>query len=70
MPYYKERFMKNLDKIVALLILLGGVNWGLIGLFDFDLIEYVFAKVWMDRLVYALIGLSAVYKLINWKKKA
>ena len=62
--------MKNLDKIVVLLILLGGINWGLIGLFDFDLIEYVFAKVWMDRLLYILIGLSALYKVINLKKKA
>ena len=61
--------MKNIDKIATLLILLGGVNWGLIGFFNFDLIESVFGDTWMDRATYLLIGLSAVYKIINWKNR-
>lgn len=59
--------MKKLDILTALLVILGGINWGLIGLFGFDLIEFVFEKTWIDRLLYILIGFSAIYKVVNWE---
>ena len=59
--------MKKLEKVAAVLILLGGINWGLVGLFGFDLIGYVFGRTWIDTLVYILIGLSALYKIICWQ---
>lgn len=43
------------------LLIIGGLNWGLVGLFDFDVINALFGKVpLIERLVYVMIGLSAV----------
>lgn len=60
--------MKILDVIVAILLVIGGLNWGLIGFFDFDLIGTIFGEMSaFTRLVYALIGVSALYKIFQWK---
>lgn len=62
--------MKNLGKFVVFFILFGGINWGLVGLFQFNLIDYIFGETWIDRALYIAIGFSAVYQVVNWKKKA
>ncbi len=59
--------MKNLDFFAMVLLLLGGINWGLWGVFDFNLIDYVFGRVWIDRVLYFLIGVSGVYVACAWK---
>lgn len=59
--------MKNLDFFVMLLLILGGLNWGLWGVFDFNLVDYVFGRVWIDRVLYFFIGASALYALFSWK---
>ncbi len=60
--------MKNLDVIVALLLVIGGLNWGLVGFFKFDLVAGIFGNgAWLSRIVYALVGLSAVYQAMQWK---
>lgn len=50
-------------KIVALiLVIVGGLNWGLVGLFNFNLVSTIFGEMSMlSRLVYVLVGLSAIY---------
>lgn len=54
--------MKNLHKIALVLLIVGGLNWGLVGLFNFDLVAMLFGTMSMlSRLVYSLVGLSAVY---------
>ncbi|MCB2229818.1 DUF378 domain-containing protein [bacterium] len=60
--------MKNLDVIVALLLVVGGLNWGLVGIFNFDLVATIFGDgAWLSRVVYALVGLSAIYQAMQWK---
>ncbi len=60
--------MKNLDVIVAILLVVGGLNWGLVGLANFDLVTSVFSSgAWLSRIIYALVGLSALYQAIQWK---
>lgn len=59
--------MKKLQHFATILLLIGGINWGLIGLFGFDLIEYVFGHVWLDRLSYLLIGVAALLKIVKWQ---
>jgi uncharacterized membrane protein YuzA (DUF378 family) len=60
--------MKNLDVIVALLLVIGGLNWGLVGLANFDLVASIFGSgAWLSRIVYAVVGLSAVYQAMQWK---
>ena len=57
--------MKNLsalDLIALVLVIVGGLNWGLVGLFNFDLVATIFGDMSMlSRIVYSLVGLSAVY---------
>lgn len=60
--------MKNLDVLVAVLLVVGGLNWGLVGLLDFDLVASIFGSgAWLSRVVYALVGISAVYQAFQWK---
>lgn len=60
--------MKNLDVLVAVLLVVGGLNWGLVGLANFDLVASIFGSgAGVSRLVYSLVGLSAIYQAIQWK---
>ncbi|MCL2618295.1 MAG: DUF378 domain-containing protein [Defluviitaleaceae bacterium] len=56
---------KTLDWIALTLIVIGAINWGLIGFFQFDLISMVFGGTggWFARLIYALVGLAGLYSL-------
>ncbi|MDD3607227.1 MAG: DUF378 domain-containing protein [Candidatus Moranbacteria bacterium] len=56
--------MKNfnmMDKLALVLVIIGGLNWGLVGAFKFDLVEAILGDGVLARLVYVLVGLSAVY---------
>ena len=60
--------MKSLDITAAILLVVGGLNWGLVGLADFDLVATVFGGGSMlSRLVYVVVGLGAVYQALQWK---
>lgn len=60
--------MKTLDVIAAVLLVVGGLNWGLVGLFDFNLVAALFGDASsVSRLVYVLVGLGAVYQGISWR---
>ena len=52
-----------LDKIALTLLVIGGINWGSIGLFQFDLVAWIFGGQTgiVSRIVYVLVGLSAVW---------
>ena len=52
---------------VCILLCLGGLNWGLIGLFEFNLIEYIVGQNWLDRVIYIFFGAAAIYQLFGWK---
>jgi uncharacterized membrane protein YuzA (DUF378 family) len=57
--------MKALNVITLILVIIGGLNWGLVGLFGFDLVAAVFGNGSpISRLVYVLVGLSAVWQLV------
>lgn len=57
------KFLKNISYI---LVLVGALNWGLVGLFDFDLVAKIFGEMsTLSRLVYILVGLSAVISPIT-----
>ena len=57
--------MSILNKTTLLLLVVGGLNWGLVGLFNFDLVAAIFGEMsLLSRLVYALVGLSALWQLV------
>ena len=59
--------MKKLNAAAAILTIVGGLNWGLVGLFKFDLVAAVFGGMQFgevniaSRIIYTLVGLSALY---------
>ncbi len=54
--------MKIIDKIALLLIIIGAINWGLIGLFRFDLVATIFGEMSIiSRIIYGLVGLSGLW---------
>ena len=56
--------MKALDYTILALIIIGAVNWGLIGFFSFDLVAAVFGNMSaFSRIIYALVGISGLYSL-------
>lgn len=56
--------MKALDYTALTIAIIGAVNWGLVGIFRFDLIATLFGNMsWFSRLVYILVGLSGLYLL-------
>jgi len=63
--------MKALSILTAILIVVGGLNWGLVGFLKFDLVATVFGNMsTLARLVYVLVGLSAIYQAVNLKSLA
>lgn len=61
--------MTAVDWVAMILLIVGGVNWGLVGLFNFDLVAALFGEMsTVSRIVYALVGLSALYSLYTCAK--
>ena len=60
--------MKALDILMTVLVVVGGLNWGLVGILNFDLVAAVFGDMSaFARIVYALVGVAAVYHAASWK---
>jgi len=55
---------KGLDYTALTLVIVGAVNWGLIGIFKLDLVNLIFGNMtWMSRIIYTLVGISGLYLL-------
>lgn len=53
---------KFLDCIALTIVIVGAVNWGLIGFLDFNLVASIFGSMsWLSRIIYALVGLCGLY---------
>lgn len=62
--------MKGLQQIAVILVIIGALNWGLVGLFGFNVVSSIFGvATWLTNLIYILVGLSGIVMLINWGKK-
>ncbi len=53
---------KELDCTALTISIIGAINWGLIGFFDFNLVAFLFGSMtWLSRIVYAIVGLCGLY---------
>ena len=60
---------KYLNPISLLLIIIGGVNWLLFGLFEFNLVNYLFSDLpLLEKAIYTLVGVSALYCISLFKQ--
>lgn len=58
------RNLAMLDLIMLVILVIGGLNWGLIGIANFDLVAFIFgAGSSLSKIVYSFVGLAAVYTL-------
>ncbi len=54
--------MKWCDNVALTLVIVGAINWLLVGVFRFDLVAFLFGNLsWLSRIVYTLVGLSGLY---------
>jgi uncharacterized membrane protein YuzA (DUF378 family) len=57
--------MKALNLVTLVLLIVGGLNWGLVGLFSFDLVAAIFGGgSLLARIVYILVGVAAVWQIM------
>lgn len=60
----------SIDWIAMVLVIVGGLNWGLVGLAKFDLVATIFGNMSVvSRIVYGLVGISAAYMIYGATKK-
>ena len=57
--------MKVIDWIAWVLVVIGGLNWGLVGIFDFDVVAAIFGTSVVATIVYILVGLGALWLIIS-----
>ena len=57
--------MDTLRRIALTLVIIGAINWGLIGFFNFDFVAFIFGgqDSFLSRVIYSLVGLSGLYAL-------
>lgn len=60
--------MNGLDWTAFVLVMVGAINWGLVGFFDFNLVESLFGAGTLTSIVYDLIGLSALWSIWHMAK--
>jgi hypothetical protein len=68
--YTEVLAMKKLDILAAVLVVVGGLNWGLVAIADFDLVAAIFGLDFGEtnaatRVIYGLVGLAAVYQIVQ-----
>ncbi len=59
--------MKKLDIIAIILLIIGGINWGLWGIVDVNVVDYIFPVEWIRNVIYFFIGVSGIYVALVWK---
>lgn len=56
--------MKGLDYTALVISIIGAVNWGLIGFFQFDLVAFICGNMsWISRCIYAIVGIAGLYTI-------
>lgn len=64
-----EKRFNTMDGIASVLTIIGAVNWGLVGLFNFDLVETIFgSKSFVSRAIYTIVGLAGLYLIYTTYK--
>lgn len=65
---YKKRKMKAIEKVAIILLLVGGLNWGLVGAFNFNLVEFLLGMGLIAKIIYGAVGISALIGLFSLPK--
>ena len=55
--------METLQKICLVFTIIGALNWGLIGIFDFNLVEAIFGSDMLARVIYSIVGITGLINI-------
>jgi uncharacterized membrane protein YuzA (DUF378 family) len=66
-PSNQENAMKKFDVLAAVLVVVGALNWGLVGTIHFNLVAAIFGATIVSSIVYALVGIAGLYQVLEWK---
>lgn len=60
--------MSVVRKIALVILIIGGLNWGLVGLFDFNLVGFLFDGISeiISRVIYSLVGVAGIASIVTW----
>jgi len=61
------KYSKSIDVIAWLLIVIGGLNWGFVGLFGINPVELIFGSI-LSRIIFTIVGIGAIYEVVLWRK--
>lgn len=61
-----QQLMKNIDRIAFILIIVGGLNWGFVGFFDFNLVTWAIGTGLLAKTIYSLVGIAAIYSIVAY----
>jgi uncharacterized protein len=64
--------MKQIDVLARVLVIVGALNWGLVGIFHFDLLAAILSRHFgetspISSVIYILVGLAGLYEALSWK---
>lgn len=62
--------MSTMDMVIWVLVVIGALNWGLVGAFDFNLVSAIFGDGSLTRTIYVIVGLAAVWSLVTMFSKS
>lgn len=58
--------MNWISRIILTLVIIGGINWGLVGAFNFDLVAFLFGPMsWLSRIIYIVVGIAAICAIFS-----
>ena len=66
--------MNTFTKVVLALVIIGAINWGLVGFFNWNLVDAIFGGTvqtnsnWFSRIIYSLVGLGGIYMAVVWPR--
>jgi uncharacterized membrane protein YuzA (DUF378 family) len=64
-PVKRDSPWRPVDVVAYVLVLVGAINWGLVGFFDFNLVAWLFGETsTISRIIYALVGLAGIYGIV------
>jgi uncharacterized protein len=58
--------MKHIEVLFTILLIVGGINWGLVGAFNYNLVTSLLGDGTMSRVVYGLVGVGALYQVMQY----
>jgi hypothetical protein len=64
----KKKCLDTIDWIAFILVIIGGLNWGLVGLFNYNLVYALFSTGIIAKIIYSLVGLAAIYQIFYLAK--